>query len=54
MAAAVLTAIVLTILLPEEQRALPQWVVPLVEGILLVALMQVIRARSIAARKRCA
>ena len=36
---AVLTAIVLTILLPEEQRALPAWVIPLVEGILLVALI---------------
>jgi hypothetical protein len=39
MAGAVVTAMVLTILLPREQRALPQWVVPLVEGILLVALI---------------
>lgn len=39
MAAAVVTAIVLTILLPEDQRALPAWVLPLVEGILLVALI---------------
>lgn len=34
-----MAAIVLTILLPEEQRALPAWVLPLVEGILLVALI---------------
>jgi hypothetical protein len=39
MAAAVVTAIVLTILLPEDQRALPQWVLPVIEGILLVALI---------------
>jgi hypothetical protein len=39
MAGAVVTAIVLTILLPEDQRALPQWVIPVVEGILLVALI---------------
>jgi hypothetical protein len=39
MAAAVVTAIVLTILLPEEQRALPAWVLPSIEGILLVALI---------------
>jgi hypothetical protein len=39
MAAAVVTAIVLTILLPEDQRALPAWVLPVIEGILLVALI---------------
>jgi hypothetical protein len=39
MAGAVVTAIVLTILLPAEQRALPQWVIPAIEGILLVALI---------------
>ena len=39
MAGAVLAAIVLTILLPEEQRALPQWVIPVIEGLLLVALI---------------
>jgi hypothetical protein len=39
MAAAVVTAIVLTILLPEDQRALPPWVLPVIEGILLVALI---------------
>jgi hypothetical protein len=39
MAAAVVTAMVLTILLPNEQRALPAWLLPLVEGILLVALI---------------
>jgi branched-subunit amino acid transport protein len=44
MAAAVLTAIVLTILLPEEQRALPQWVVPLVEGILAILGLVIARA----------
>ena len=39
MAGAVVTAIVLTILLPEDQRALPPWVLPLIEAILLVALI---------------
>jgi hypothetical protein len=39
MAAAVVAAIVLTILLPKDQRLLPAWVLPLVEGILLVALI---------------
>jgi hypothetical protein len=39
MTGAVVAAIVSTILLPEEQRALPQWVVPLIEGTLLVALI---------------
>ena len=39
MAAAVVTAMVLTILLPEGERTLPVWVLPLVEGILLVALI---------------
>jgi hypothetical protein len=39
MAAAVVAAMVLTILLPSDQRALPAWVVPLVEGILLAALI---------------
>jgi hypothetical protein len=39
MAAAVVAAIVLTILLPEDQRVLPQGVVPLLEGVLLVALI---------------
>jgi hypothetical protein len=39
MAAAVVTAIVLTILLPEDQRALPAWVLPLIEGLLLAALI---------------
>jgi hypothetical protein len=39
MAGAVVTAIVLTILLPEAQRALPAWVLPLIEAILLVALI---------------
>jgi hypothetical protein len=39
MAAAVVTMIVLTILLPRDQRLLPVGVVPLVEGFLLVALI---------------
>jgi hypothetical protein len=39
MAAAVVAAIVLTILLPREQRVLPAWVLPLIEGFLLVALI---------------
>jgi hypothetical protein len=39
MAAAVVTVIVLTILLPKDQRVLPAWVVPLIEGFLLVALI---------------
>jgi hypothetical protein len=39
MAAAVVTAMVLTILLPREQRFLPAWLLPLIEGVLLVALI---------------
>jgi hypothetical protein len=39
MAAAVVTAILLTVLLPEDQRALPAWVLPVIEGILLLALI---------------
>jgi hypothetical protein len=39
MVAAVVAAIVLTILLPKDQRLLPAWVLPLIEGILLVALI---------------
>ena len=39
MAAAVVAAIVLTILLPRDQRLLPAWVLPVIEGILLVALI---------------
>ena len=39
MAAAVLTAMILTALLPEQQRALPAWLVPLIEGVLLAALI---------------
>jgi hypothetical protein len=37
MAGAVLAAMVLTILLPDEVRLGPQWLLPLVEGVLLVA-----------------
>jgi hypothetical protein len=39
MAAAVVAAIVLTILLPKNHRALPEGVVPLLEGVLLLALI---------------
>ena len=39
MASAVVTAMVLTVLLPEGERTLPVWVLPLLEGILLVALI---------------
>lgn len=39
MASAVLAAMVLTILLPDEWRLGPSWVVPSVEGALLVALV---------------
>jgi hypothetical protein len=39
MAGAVVAAITLTILLPPEQRGLPQWVFPLIEGLLLLALV---------------
>ncbi len=39
MAAAVVAAIALTILLPRDHRALPVWVIPLIEGVLLVALI---------------
>jgi hypothetical protein len=39
MAAAVVVAIVLTILLPKNHRVLPEGVVPLLEGVLLLALI---------------
>lgn len=39
MAGAVLAAMVLTILLPDEMRLGPQWVLPLIEGALLVAVI---------------
>jgi hypothetical protein len=39
MAGAVLAAMVLTILLPDEVRLGPQWLLPLVEGVLLVAVI---------------
>jgi uncharacterized membrane protein len=39
MASAVVTAMVLTVLLPEGERTLPVWVLPLLEGILLFALI---------------
>ncbi len=39
MAGAVLAAMVLTILLPADMRFGPQWLLPLVEGVLLVAVV---------------
>jgi len=39
MVGAVLAAMILTILLPDEMRLGPQWVLPLIEGALLVAVI---------------
>jgi hypothetical protein len=39
MAGAVLAAMVLTILLPDAVRLGPQWLLPLIEGVLLVAVI---------------
>jgi hypothetical protein len=39
MAGAVVAAMVLTILLPDELRFLPQWLLPVIEGALLLALV---------------
>ncbi|MFJ6938677.1 hypothetical protein [Streptomyces sp. NPDC101132] len=39
MAAAVVTAMVLTVLLPDDLRLAPRWVLPAVEGLLLLALI---------------
>jgi hypothetical protein len=39
MAAAVIAAMVLTILLPDSVRAGPAWLLPLIEGVLLVAVV---------------
>lgn len=39
MAAAVVTAMVLTLLLPADLRLGPQWLLPLIEGLLLIALI---------------
>jgi hypothetical protein len=39
MAGAVIAAIVLTLLLPDELRFLPRWLLPSIEGALLVALL---------------
>ena len=39
MAGAVLAAMVLTILLPDDERLGPQWLLPLIEGVLLVAVI---------------
>jgi hypothetical protein len=39
MAGVVLAAMVLTYLLPEDLRLAPRWVLPLIEGLLLVAVV---------------
>src|ERR1044072_5600760 len=39
MAAAVVAAMVLTVLLPDDLRLAPRWVLPTVEGLLLLALI---------------
>ncbi|WP_030727418.1 hypothetical protein [Streptomyces sp. NRRL S-237] len=39
MASAVLAAMVLTLLLPDDLRMAPRWVLPVVEGVLLLALI---------------
>ncbi|MFI6005259.1 hypothetical protein ACIA98_33490 [Streptomyces sp. NPDC051366] len=39
MASAVVTAIVLTLLLPDDLRLAPRWVLPVIEGMLLLALV---------------
>ena len=39
MASAVVAAMVLTILLPDAVRLGPQWLLPLIEGVLLVAVI---------------
>ena len=41
MAAAVMVVMVLTVLIPSEQRLLPAWVSPSIEGMLLLALVMV-------------
>ncbi len=39
MAGAVIAAIVLTLLLPKQERPGPNWLLPLIEGLLLIALI---------------
>src|SRR5262245_12372741 len=39
MAGAILAAMVLTILLPDELRLGPSWLLPVIEGLLLVAIV---------------
>jgi hypothetical protein len=39
MAAAVVAAMALTLLLPDDFRLAPRWVLPLVEGLLLATLI---------------
>jgi tetrahydromethanopterin S-methyltransferase subunit E len=54
MASAVVAAIVLTILMPDDVQLGPNWLLPLVEGVLLVALIGTTRARSSARSGRSA
>ncbi len=55
MAAAVVTAMVLTILLPDHLRLGPKWLLPVIEGALLIAMIigdpGVINRRSVALRR---
>ena len=51
MAGAIVAAIVLTVLLPDDVRLGPQWVLPLVEGVLLVVVVAA-DPRSITRRSR--
>jgi hypothetical protein len=44
-AGAVVAAIVLTILMPDEVRLGPNWMLPLIEGVLLVAVASRSRSR---------
>jgi hypothetical protein len=52
MATAVVAAIVLTILMPDEVRLGPNWLLPLIEGALLIALIVGDPGKLTAARPR--
>ena len=51
MAGAILAAIVLTVLLPDDVRLGPQWVLPVIESVLLVVVVAA-DPRSISRRSR--
>lgn len=51
MAGAIVSAMVLTVLLPDDVRLGPQWVLPLIEGVLLIAVIAV-DPRSVTRRSR--